>query len=76
MSISLNLCSINDDGYIVEYSVVMNKGEIRNVIVGVLWFDQCAKRWKLVSDKKSLSLVEIAEVWSLLMGRLGLEKEE
>ena len=72
MSISLKPCSV-DKGYIVEYSILQDKK-----VVGVLWHCSVAESWKFsdVTDRGSVTLVNVAEAWSLLIDRLGFEKEE
>ncbi len=72
MSISLEPCSVDDDGFIVEYTIIKNKNP-----VGGLWHCPIMKRWQIISTAVDthLTLINISEIWSRLIDRLGLEKE-
>lgn len=71
MSISLEPCSVDDDGYVIEYTIIRDKSP-----VGGLWRCSVMKRWAIlgIPDNGNLTLINIAEIWSRLLDRLGLEK--
>lgn len=73
MDISLEPCDVDDDGYVVEYTIAKNRR-----LVGGMWYCPILHRWQILHtiENAHLSLIDIAEIWSRLIDRLGLEKGE